>query len=118
MIRWEEQETGDWYGYSGELTVANVGAGSRAALLDGCGTVTGAGRPQGWRNSGHRTTALAARRAADEYWARWLQAGGTKTQMSASSPRQACLPRNGVGHEARSDRTPEEKHGSRPPSRL
>jgi hypothetical protein len=81
VIRWEEQETGDWYGYSGELTVANVArqpGGSARWLWD----VSGAGRPPGWRNSGHRTTALAARRAADEYWARWLQAAALKPDLN------------------------------------
>ena len=81
MIRWEEQESGDWYGYSGALTVAIVaqqsGGGARW-LWD----VSGAGRPHGWRNSGHRTTALAARRAADENWSRWLQAAALKPDVN------------------------------------
>lgn len=89
MIRWEEQESGDWYGYSGELTVAIVapkpGGGARW-LWD----VSGAGRPHGWRNSGQRTTALAARRAADEYWTKWLQAAALKPDISRLA--RASLP--------------------------
>ena len=81
MIRWEEQQTGDWYGYSGELIVAIVapqpGGGARWHW-----EVSGAGRPHGWRSSGHRTTALAARRAADEYWTRWLEAAALKPDVS------------------------------------
>jgi hypothetical protein len=89
VVRWEEQESGDWYGYSGELTVAIVakqpGGGARW-LWD----VSGAGRPHGWRNSGHRTTALAARRAADDYWARWLQAAALKPDVNLLA--KASLP--------------------------
>ena len=89
MIRWEEPSSGDWYGYSGELTVAMVarqpGGGARWYW-----EVSGAGRPHGWRNSGHRTTPLAARRAADEYWARWLQAVALKPDVSLLA--QASLP--------------------------
>jgi hypothetical protein len=89
VIRWEEQESGDWYGYSGELTVAIVapkpGGGARW-LWD----VSGAGRPHGWRNSGHRTTALAARRAADEYWTKWLQAAALKPDINRLA--RASLP--------------------------
>ena len=81
MIRWEEQETGDWYGYSGELIVTIVApqpGRSGRWLWD----VSGAGRPHGWRNSGHRTTSLAARRAAEEYWGKWLQAAALKPDLT------------------------------------
>jgi hypothetical protein len=89
MIRWEEQETGDWHGYSGELIVAIIvpqpGRSDRW-LWD----VSGAGRPHGWRNSGHRTSSLAARRAAEDYWSRWLTAAALKpdvtTLVKASIP--------------------------------
>jgi hypothetical protein len=85
----KEQESGDWYSYSGELTVAIVakqpGGGARWLW-----EVSGAGRPHGWRNSGHRTTALAARRAADEYWSRWLQAAALKPDVNVLA--KASLP--------------------------
>jgi hypothetical protein len=38
-------------------------------------------RPHGTRNSGRRATALAARRAADEYWSRWLEAAALKPDV-------------------------------------
>jgi hypothetical protein len=38
-------------------------------------------RPPGARNSGQRTTALAARRAADDYWSRWLEAAALKPDI-------------------------------------
>lgn len=88
VIRWEEQDSGDWYGYSGELTVAIVARPGGAARW--YWEVSGAGRPHRWRNSGHRTTALAARRAADEYWARWLQAAALRPDVSLLA--KASLP--------------------------
>jgi hypothetical protein len=36
---------------------------------------------EGARNAGHRTTALPARRAADDYWARWLEAAALKPDL-------------------------------------
>ena len=38
-------------------------------------------RPPGKRNAGHRTTLIAARRAADDYWARWLEAAALKPDI-------------------------------------
>ena len=38
-------------------------------------------RPPGWRNEGHRTSALAARRAADDYWARWCEAAALRPDI-------------------------------------
>ena len=100
-IRWEEQENGDWHGLSGELIVALV-VPNRAgpASPDGAAPVSGkakspAGkanpkrwlwevtvqRPPGWRNEGHRTSTLAARRAADDYWTRWCEAAALKPDI-------------------------------------
>jgi hypothetical protein len=100
-IRWEEQENGDWHGLSGELIVALV-VPDRAdsAPADGAGLASGKAksparkanpkrwlwevtvqRPPGWRNEGHRTSALAARRAADDYWARWCEAAALKPDV-------------------------------------
>ena len=38
-------------------------------------------RPPGWRPEGHRTTALAARRAGDDYWTRWCEAAALKPDI-------------------------------------
>ena len=82
MIRWEEREDGDWLGYSGELVVATVvrPLGERSGRRWEW-EVTGVARPANWRSSGHRTTALAARRAADEYWTRWLEAAALRPDV-------------------------------------
>ena len=79
MIRWEEGESGDWSGFSGELLIATVApvSGRRWDW-----EVGGVSRPSGWRNSGHRTTALAARRSADDYWNRWLEAAALRPDVS------------------------------------
>jgi hypothetical protein len=78
-IRWEEQDNGDWHGLSGELIVA-------LAVPDPTGKTrwlweVTVQRPPGWRNEGHRTTALAARRAADDYWTRWCEAAALKPDI-------------------------------------
>jgi hypothetical protein len=78
-IRWEEQDNGDWHGFSGEIIVALAApdpAGRKRWLWE----VT-VQRPPGWRNEGHRTTALAARRAADDYWTRWCEAAALKPDI-------------------------------------
>jgi hypothetical protein len=82
MIRWEEREDGDWYGFSGELLVAAAVrplGGSSARRWEW--EVSGVTRPAGWRNSGHRSTAIAARRSADEYWKRWLEAAALRPDV-------------------------------------
>jgi hypothetical protein len=80
MIRWEEQEDGAWQGFSGELVVATVvRAGGAKARWDW--EVKAVDRAPAKRNAGHRTTALAARRAADEYWARWLALAALKPDI-------------------------------------
>ena len=38
-------------------------------------------RPPGWRPEGHRTSALAARRAADDYWTRWCEAAALQPDI-------------------------------------
>jgi hypothetical protein len=63
MIRWEEPEAADWLGYSGELVIAQVTratGGARGRCLQKFERVA---RQSGWHSSGHRTTALAARRS-------------------------------------------------------
>jgi hypothetical protein len=93
-IRWEEQENGDWHGLSGELIVAMVvpdPTGAKRWLWE----VT-VQRPPGWRNEGHRTSPLAARRAADDYWSRWCEAAALKPDIerlvAGSDAAQAARP--------------------------
>jgi hypothetical protein len=72
MIRWEQDEHGGWRGFSGELPVATVARDENAAD-HWLWNIVAIKRPKGWRKgSGHRATWLDARRAADEYWERWL----------------------------------------------
>jgi hypothetical protein len=78
-LRWEEQANGDWHGLSGDLPMAVIvpdPANRKRWLWE----VT-VHRPPGWRSDGHRTTALAARRAADEYWERWCEAAALKADI-------------------------------------
>src|SRR3954447_26152927 len=79
MIRWEEQDSGEWSGYSGQIVVATAKptAGSERWDWD----VIGAGRLKGARNAGHRTNELDARRAADAYWERWLEATALRPDL-------------------------------------
>jgi hypothetical protein len=82
MIRWEEDEqSGEWRGFSGELVVATCKRDQGGGKTKWQWEVGGVDRPAGRRNSGQRTTALAARRAADEYWARWLEAAALKPDI-------------------------------------
>src|SRR4051812_13634238 len=81
MIRWEEQESGEWTGYSGQVVVATAKPhdGPNSERWDW--EVTGAGRLKRARNSGHRTNELDARRAADTYWERWLEATALRPDL-------------------------------------
>ena len=73
MIRWEQQENGDWHGFSGELPVATVAKDPDAEREQ---------RPKGWRKPiGHRTTWLDARRSADAYWEKWLAAASLRPDL-------------------------------------
>ena len=101
-IRWDEQENGDWHGLSGELIVAVVvpDRTGKASADDAASAAANKAktlarkanprrwlwevtvqRPPSWRNEGHRTSALAARRAADDYWARWCEAAALKPDI-------------------------------------
>ena len=45
-------------------------------------TITALKRPKGWRKgAGHRTTWIDARRAADEYWQKWLEAAALRPDI-------------------------------------
>jgi len=78
MIRWEEQPDGNWLGYSGQALVATA---TKRDENRWDWEVPGAGKPKGWRNSGHRTDELDARRAADAYWDKWLSAAALKPDL-------------------------------------
>jgi hypothetical protein len=76
-LRWEQQPTGSWFGYSAELMVAMVVKISSNGDAEGWHwRVDGARNPDGWVNSGHRKTAESARLAAVRYWKRWLKHAG------------------------------------------
>jgi hypothetical protein len=81
VIRWEEDEaSGAWRGFSGELVVATV-ARAPAGKAKWLWEAKAVEPPHGARNSGQRATALAARRAADDYWSRWLEAAALKPDI-------------------------------------
>ena len=82
MIRWEQQENGDWHGFSGELPVASVAKDSDAEREQWAWKIKGLKRPKGWRKPlGHRSTWLDARRAADVYWEKWLAAASLRPDL-------------------------------------
>jgi hypothetical protein len=83
VIRWEQQESGDWHGFSGELPVATVAKDPDAEREQWAWKIPGLKRPKGWRKPiGHRTTWLEARRSADAYWEKWLAAAGRTSSGS------------------------------------
>ena len=74
MIRWEN-EGGEWVGFSGELPVAKVTKDAEAERESWNWQIQAIKRPSGWRKpAGHRVSSLEARRFAEEYWAKWLNA--------------------------------------------
>ena len=81
MIRWEEQDDGDWHGLSGDLVVARVAKAAGGGKTRWTWQMQAIERPPGWRISGHRATVLAARRAADESWSRWLEMAALKPDI-------------------------------------
>ena len=94
MIRWERQEDGGWQGFSGELLVATVTKDESAEREQWLWSITALKRPKGWRKgAGHRTSWIDARRAAEEYWAKWLEQAALRADVmqlaSRSSPKNA-----------------------------
>ena len=81
MIRWEERDTGDWDGFSGEVIVATV-TRSAPSKAQWDWEVTGAGKMKGARNTGHRANEIEAQRAADAFWERWLSKAALKPDLS------------------------------------
>jgi hypothetical protein len=89
-IRWEEQDNGDWHGLSGELIVA-LAVAAPGAKKRWLWEVT-VQRPPGWRAEGHRASALAARRAADDYWLRWCEAAALKPDIERLALQSEAAP--------------------------
>jgi hypothetical protein len=82
VIRWERQHQGGWDGFSGELVVATVTKDESAEREQWLWAITALKRPKGWRKgAGHRTTWIEARRAAEEYWQRWLEETALRPDM-------------------------------------
>ena len=73
--------------------------------------VPGAGKPKGWRNSGHRTDELEARRAADAYWDKWLGLAALKPDLGrlaeASAPSKPRRKRSEDPPPSRPERQPD-----------
>jgi hypothetical protein len=82
MIRWERQEDGGWQGFSGELLVATVTKDPSAEREQWLWAITALKRPKGWRKgAGHRTSWIDARRAAEEYWTKWLEEAALRNDV-------------------------------------
>ena len=110
MIRWEEQPDGSWLGYSGQALVATA---TKADENRWDWEVPGAGKPKGWRNSGHRTSELEARRAADAYWDKWLTAAALKPDLGRLAETSVPMkPRKSKGVRSAADTAPEDKRDS------
>jgi hypothetical protein len=101
MIRWEQDEDGSWRGFSGELLVAIVGRDEKAAD-QWLWTIVAVKRPKGWRKgSGHRATWLDARRAADEYWQRWLTEAALRPDVERAARQSLPAEERGTGRTTR-----------------
>jgi hypothetical protein len=110
MIRWEEQPDGNWLGYSGQALVATA---TQRDENRWDWDVPGAGKPKGWRNSGHRTDELEARRAADAYWDKWLTLAALKPDLGrlaeASAPSKPRRKKSEAPPASRPERQPERR---------
>src|SRR5829696_4145575 len=93
MIRWGRQEDGNWLGLSGELLVATV-AKDASEKEQWLWTITALKRPKGWRKgAGHRSSWIDARRAAEEYWERWLQEAALRPDVMRLASRSVVKER-------------------------
>lgn len=81
MIRWEQEDSGDWRGLSGSLTVATVKRDPSDTDERWLWEMRAVKRLPGARASGHRATELEARRAVDSYWSRWLEAAALRPDL-------------------------------------
>jgi hypothetical protein len=94
MIRWERQEDGGWQGFSGELLVATVTKDESAEREQWLWSITALKRPKGWRKgAGHRTSWIDARRAAEEYWAKWLEQAALRADVMQLASRSLAKER-------------------------
>jgi hypothetical protein len=83
VIRWERQADGSWRGFSGELLIGIVARDAGSERERWTWRLTGFERPKFWRRpKGHRTAWLAARRAAEAYWQRWLDAAALEPDLA------------------------------------
>ena len=93
MIRWERQQDGNWLGLSGELLVATV-AKDASEKEQWLWTITALKRPKGWRKgAGHRSSWIDARRAAEEYWERWLEEAALRPDVMRLASRSVVTER-------------------------
>src|ERR1700709_1003960 len=97
MIRWAEHGSGDWSGFSGEVLVATASR-DPAQSARWIWEVTGAGKLNGHRTSGHRTSEVDARRSAEVSWQRWLEATALKPDLMTLA--EMSLPKRGRGKAA------------------
>ena len=78
MIRWEEDGSANWTGWAGTVRIATV---ARAGAGRWDWTVESPGKAKGARTTGHRTTEIDARRAADASWVKWLDAAALRPDV-------------------------------------
>jgi hypothetical protein len=94
MVRWERQEDGGWQGFSGELLVATVTKDESAEREQWLWSITALKRPKGWRKgAGHRTSWIDARRAAEEYWAKWVEQAALRADVMQLASRSLAKER-------------------------
>ncbi|MFL5112517.1 MAG: hypothetical protein ACJ8DG_09310 [Microvirga sp.] len=94
MIRCERQEDVGWRGFSGELLVATVTKDESAEGEQWLWSITALKRPKGWRKgAGHRTSWIDARRAAEEYWAKWLEQAALRADVMQLASRSLAKER-------------------------
>ena len=80
MIRWEQQESGDWHGFSGELPVATV---PKARMPSGSNEDPRTQAPEGLAQAHRASHDMAGRTPllADAYWEKWLAAASLRPDL-------------------------------------
>jgi hypothetical protein len=113
VIRWEQQENGDWHGFSGELLVATVAKDPDAEREQWAWKIHGLKRPKGWRPAGFEDQRVLGRRrgAPGDPWRRRSTPETGGSTESLRSPYPVSLPRHALratapGQRLRSYRTP------------
>jgi hypothetical protein len=103
VIRWEEQKNGNWDGFSGEVVISTVVRNpGNPGRWDW--QVTGAGQTKGFRNAGHRTSEVEARRSAEAAWQKWLDATALKPDLMTLA--EMSLPKRGRATSPKADESP------------